>query len=74
MFDMFMNGEYVGSGPARLKGDTINYNTFDVTQYIKRNNVLGAICYTNESKMFLAQLTFFIQMEVKRLFLIPVGI
>ncbi len=59
VFNMFMKGEYVGSGPARLKGDTINYNTFDVTQYIKRNNVLGAICYTNESKMFLAQLTFF---------------
>lgn len=59
VFNVYLNGEYVGSGPARLKQDKVNYNTFDVTQYVKKNNVLGAICYSNTNQTFMCQLTMF---------------
>lgn len=59
VYNMYMNGEYIGSGPARIKGGIINYNTFDVTDYLETHNVLGAICYTNAGKQFLCQLTVF---------------
>lgn len=59
VYNVYLNGEYVGSGPARIKDGIINYNTFDVTEYLEEQNILGAICYTNAGKQFLCQLTVF---------------
>lgn len=59
VFTMYLNGQYIGSGPARLQEGEIPYNTFDVTEYLQKTNILGAICYTNTGKEFLCQLTVF---------------
>lgn len=59
VYNVYLNEEYIGSGPARLKNGEINYNTFDVTENLQEHNILGAICYTNKEKAFLCQLTVF---------------
>lgn len=41
VYNLYMNERYVGSGPARINKGIINYNTFDVTEYLKTQNVLG---------------------------------
>ncbi len=61
----FLNGAFVGLGPARLgktpAGEEIAYyNTYDVTKLLHDGaNVLGAINYTLQDKRFLCQLTVF---------------
>lgn len=59
VYNMYLNGRYVGSGPARLKGKKISYNTYDITELLEKKNVLGAICYSNTEQTFLCQLTCF---------------
>ena len=61
----FLNGAFVGLGPARL-GKTpggeeiVYYNTYDVTSLLKDGaNALGAINYTLADKRYLCQLTVF---------------
>lgn len=59
VYNVYLNGKYVGSGPTRINGTTVYYNTYDVTELLDKNNVLGAICYTNLDRAFLCQMTFF---------------
>lgn len=59
VYNMYLNGSYIGSGPARLKGEKISYNTYDITEILEKKNVLGAICYSNTEQTFLCQLTCF---------------
>ena len=61
----FINGSFVGLGPARL-GKTptgeeiVYYNTYDVTALLQNGtNALGAINYTLQDKRYLCQLTVF---------------
>ena len=67
VYNIYMNGQYIGTGPARLKDNKVNYNTFDITQYLEQNNVLGAICYTNTEKLFLCQITLFYKNGTKQI-------
>ena len=57
IYDLFINGESVGVGPARLRknymsgngtgGHRFYYNTFDVTDLLKSGgNVVAATCYS----------------------------
>ncbi len=60
VFDFYMNGNLAGIGPSRLNNGKLYYNTFDVTDYVKQgNNVIGAVCYTEEVRSFLCQVTVF---------------
>ena len=61
----FLNGAFVGLGPARLgklpTGEELAYyNTYDVTALLQDGtNALGALNYTLEDKRYLCQLTVF---------------
>lgn len=59
----------MGLGPSRLMGDKISYNTYDVTSYLKKKNVLGAVCYSNQGQTFLCQLTLFYEDGNKKVIL-----
>lgn len=66
VYNLYMNGSFVGLGPARIDKDAsgttelLYYNTYDVTDYLKEGeNVMGAINYTTEEKAFLCQMTVF---------------
>lgn len=59
VYNAYLNGVYIGSGPAQLKGDQINYNTYDVTQYLQQKNVFGIVGYSSTQQALLCQLTFF---------------
>ena len=60
VYNMYMNGEFVGLGPARFGTNTLYYNTYDVTDLLQEgSNALGAINYTQDEKAFLCQLTLF---------------
>jgi hypothetical protein len=61
VYNVYVNGEEVGVGPARRQSTTVFYNTFDVTdQLVEGQNVLGAYAYSQAvSSGVLMQLTYF---------------
>ncbi len=60
VYNLYLNGEFVGLGPARYGNKTIYYNTYDVTDMLAAGtNVIGAINYTTAEKSFLLQMTVF---------------
>ena len=60
VYNLYMNGEFVGLGPARFGKDILYYNTFDVTDLLNSGtNVIGAINYTTTEKQFLLQMTLY---------------
>ncbi len=66
VFNLYMNGQFVGLGPARFGTNLTNgkgvlyYNTYDVTNLLQNGeNVIGAINYTQDEKSFLCQMTVF---------------
>lgn len=67
VYNIYLNDEYIGSGPAREKDNTVNYNTFDVTEKLEEKNILGAICYTNKGKAFLCQMTLYYEDGTKKI-------
>ena len=63
VYNAFVNGTFVGLGPARLdRGEDgeelLYYHSYDVTALLHEGeNALGALCYTTREKAFLCQLT-----------------
>lgn len=58
VYDFYLNGSLIGMGPSRINENKLYYNTFDVTEYIENgSNVAGAICYAEEGRSFLCQIT-----------------
>lgn len=56
VYQAYINGACVGLGPSRMKGDHINYNTYDVTDFLGKENVLGIIGYSNTDQAVLCQI------------------
>ena len=71
VYNVYLNGKLVGLGPARQNKKLINYNTYDITDYLnkKGQNVLGAINYTASEKKFLCQLSLYLKDGTKRIIL-----
>ncbi len=73
VYHVFLNGAFVGLGPARLDLDehdrTVQYyHTYDVTEHLRSGaNALGALCYTREERAFLCQLTLYYRNGTKRI-------
>lgn len=73
VYHVFLNGKFVGVGPARLDRDEDGqelqyYHTYDVTAQIKSGtNALGALCYTRSEQAFLCQLTLYYKNGTKRI-------
>lgn len=60
VYNLYVNGVEVGVGPSRQNDDTLYYNTYDITSYLSDgDNVVGAICYSEESPAFLCQITYY---------------
>lgn len=60
VYNMYVNGEEVGVGPARQNGYTLYYNTYDITDMLEEGtNVIGAINYSESGSAFLCQLTYY---------------
>ena len=60
VYNMYMNGKFIGVGPTRLGVNSLYYNTYDVTNLLRDGeNALGTINYTQDEKSFLCQLTLF---------------
>lgn len=60
VYDFYVNGSLAGVGPSRIKNGNLYYNTYDITDYVKSgNNAAGAICYAEEFRSFLCQITVF---------------
>jgi hypothetical protein len=64
VFELFLNGQSFGLGPARNQNNTPQgnlqyYNSYDVTDLLKNgNNVIASACYNKDvNRAFLAQMT-----------------
>lgn len=58
VYDLYLNGKSVGVGPARENGAHRYYNTYDVTDLIRRGeNVISSRNYATAGKSFLVQMT-----------------
>lgn len=59
VYNVYLNGEFAGLGPAGMYNNTHQYNSFDVTQLIKNGeNAIGVINYdVTTNRKFLLQLT-----------------
>lgn len=58
VYNLYLNGKAVGIGPARSNGTSQYYNTYDVTDLIRKgDNVISAINYATAGKSFLVQMT-----------------
>ncbi|MBQ7338118.1 MAG: family 78 glycoside hydrolase catalytic domain [Clostridia bacterium] len=75
VYHVFLNGCFVGLGPARFDRDEQGrelqyYHTYDVTDSIQAgSNALGALCYTQAEQSFLCQLTLYYKNGTKRIVL-----
>ncbi len=73
VYHVFINGIFVGIGPARFDIDEDGqplqyYHTYDVTDLIRPGeNALGALCYTQAEQSFLCQLTLYYKNGTKRI-------
>lgn len=58
VYKLYVNGVFVGAGPERGFDGIHRYNTFDVTDLLRRGteNAVGALNYTTEDKRFLFQM------------------
>ncbi len=57
IFELRVNGKFIGLGPVKSHNNKFFYNTYDITENIKEGtNCLGAICFTQLNKVFLLQL------------------
>lgn len=58
VYRLYMNGQFVGTGPERGFDDINRYNTYDVTSLLKqgKENVIGSLNYTASDKRFLFQM------------------
>ena len=61
VFNAYVNGDEVGVGPTRRAGNTVYYNTFDITQQLNDgNNIIGLFSYSQaKNSGVLMQLTYF---------------
>ena len=60
IYDFYINGTVAGVGPSRMNHGNLYYNTYDITDYVKAgSNAVGAICYAEEFRSFLCQITVF---------------
>ncbi|KAA6303004.1 MAG: hypothetical protein EZS26_000899 [Candidatus Ordinivivax streblomastigis] len=66
VFDLYLNGQSVGVGPARNQnnspqGNLQYYNSYDVTSLLKNgDNIVAGICYNRDAnRIFLLQMTVF---------------
>jgi hypothetical protein len=62
VYNLFLNGNSIGMGPARSKDVETEqqYNTYDVTNYLQNGmNAVGALAYTTLGKQFLLQMKLF---------------
>ena len=60
VYDFYVNGTRAGVGPSRINKGDLYYNTYDITDYVKSgNNAVGAICYAEQFRSFLCQITVF---------------
>lgn len=65
VYNLYLNGQLIGLGPCREGADengnsVLYYNTYDVTQYVlPKENVISAINYADDGKLFLCQITAF---------------
>ena len=73
VYHVFLNGSFVGLGPARLDRDEAGteiqyYHTYDVTALLHAGaNALGALCYTRAEQAFVCQLTLYYKNGTKRI-------
>ncbi len=58
VYRLYINGDFVGSGPERGFNDTHYYNSFDVTEMLLagQENVVAALNYTPVDQRFLFQM------------------
>jgi alpha-L-rhamnosidase len=58
VYNLYLNGKFIGMGPAQTGNRTIQYNSFDVTDALKTGkNAIGAINYAESGRQFLLQMT-----------------
>lgn len=60
VYNLYVNGKELGIGPTRQNGNILYYNTYDITdELMEGSNVIGAICYSEDSAAFLCQITYY---------------
>lgn len=64
----YVNGKFVGEGPARNNGNTYYYNNYDITNNLRKGkNVIGALNYSLLDSGFLAQMTVYYKDGTKKI-------
>ena len=68
VYNMYINETEIGLGPNRPDGKILDYDTYDVTQYLQTGeNVLGAISYSENNAAFLCQMTIYLSDGTKQI-------
>lgn len=58
VYNLYVNGTEIGLGPTRSNGKKLDYDTYDITEYVETGkNVVGAIVYSENNSAFLCQIT-----------------
>lgn len=62
VYQFYVNGELIGLGPSQKNLTSLYYNTYDITSALQQgDNILGAVCYAEDTQAFLCQITAFYQ-------------
>lgn len=60
IYNLYVNGEEIGVGPARQNDSILYYSTYDITDILQEgNNVIGLVNYSEENAGVLCQLTYY---------------
>ncbi len=58
VYNLYVNGTEIGLGPTRPNGKQLDYDTYDITDYVESGkNTIGVIAYSENNSAFLCQMT-----------------
>lgn len=62
VYNLYVNGDEIGVGPVRENEGKLYYNTYDITENLKKGeNAIGAIAYSENASSFLCQVTYYME-------------
>lgn len=62
VYNMYVNGQEVGIGPARQNGSSLYYESYDITDLLEvGSNAIGAIAYSEQNGALLCQVSYYME-------------
>lgn len=68
VYNLYVNGVEIGLGPTRANGQKLDYDTYDLTEYVTSgSNTVGVIVYSEDNSAFLCQMTAYMEDGTKQI-------